>query len=80
MEIRGIMSIFGNNSIILLTGYHSKLIKRKKTHEKMNEHKMKLTSINYRKSLFIDRFSRLVEKVWRELWNLKGIGNPVIDF
>ena len=30
MEIRGIMGIFGNNSIILLTGYHSKLIKRKK--------------------------------------------------
>ena len=41
---------------------------------------MKLTRINYKKSLFLDWFSRLVKKVWRELWNPKGIGNPVIDF
>lgn len=69
------------NSTILLTGYHSKLIKRKNNSYK-NEwtHKMKLTRINYKKSLFLDWISRLVKKVWRELWNPKGIGNPVIDF
>lgn len=55
------------------------IVNRKKSY-KVNEGRMKLTGMIYKKVIVSRLISKLVQKIWRELRNPKGIGNPIIDF